>query len=107
MPESRARASVRCSLQFTIPYRKMRVHSSHRLQQGGYSGLSKSRRKFLQSLCRSALVLSFSDVLSLVHPLPILGQETPAANAGGDPGVNFIAVARSEDHTSKLQPLRH
>src|ERR1035441_5860378 len=72
----------------------MRVRSSHGFQQGGYLHLSQSRRKFLTSLCRSALVLSFSDVLSLVRPLPIFGQEAPAANAGTDLGVNFIDVAK-------------
>ena len=55
--------------------------------------LSQSRRKFLKSLCRSALVLTFSDVLSLARPLPILGQEA-AASADTDLGVTFIDVAK-------------
>ena len=55
--------------------------------------MSQSRRKFLKSLCRSALVLTFSDVLSLARPLPILGQEA-AASADTDLGVTFIDVAK-------------
>src|SRR5664279_2797031 len=79
----------------------MRVRSLHGLQQGGYFRLSKSRRRFLESLCRSALVLSFSDVLSLVQPLPVFGQETPAANSGGDLGVAFIDVAKEAGLNAK------
>src|SRR6516225_969806 len=54
-----------------------------------------SRRKFLKSLCRSALVLSFSDVLSLVPPLPIFGQQTSAAaKSETDLGVTFVDTAK-------------
>ena len=57
--------------------------------------MSQSRRKFLTSLCRSALVLSFSEVLSLARPLPALGQEAPAtAKPDSDLGVTFIDVAK-------------
>src|SRR6516225_6824641 len=55
--------------------------------------LSQSRRKFLKSLSRSALVLTFSDVLSLARPLPIFAQET-APSATNDLGVTFVDVAK-------------
>ena len=72
----------------------MKAHFFHGFQQGGYFRLSQSRRKFLESLCRSALVLSFTDVLSLVRPFPIFGQEAPpSANPSTDLGVTFIDTA--------------
>ena len=59
--------------------------------------MSQSRRKFLRSLCRSAVVLSFSDVLSLARPL--LGQSmqattAPPAGSGSALGVTFTDVGR-------------
>jgi hypothetical protein len=54
--------------------------------------LAPSRRKFLQSLSRSALVLAFSDVLSLARPVPAFGQEQ--APATSDLGVTFVDVAK-------------
>ena len=64
--------------------------------------MAQSRRKFLRSLCRSALVLSFSDVLSLARSLPVFAQEsaaTPAANS--DLGVTFIDVAKEAGLNAK------
>ena len=56
--------------------------------------LSPSRRQFLRSLCRTAVVLPFADVLSLAIPLPrpFGGQNPAAAEALG---VEFIDVAKS------------
>ena len=48
-----------------------------------------SRRKFLQSLCRTALVLPFADVLSLAQA-PV--SPKPAASA--DLGVSFVNIAK-------------
>ena len=80
----------------------MKAHFLHGSQQGGYFRLSQSRRKFLTSLCRSALVLSFSDVLSLVRPLPIFGQEAQSpASPAGDLGVTFIDVAKEAGLNAK------
>ena len=55
--------------------------------------LAPSRRKFLQSLSRSALVLAFSDVLSLARTRPIFAQETVPASGNGL-GVTFTNVAK-------------
>jgi hypothetical protein len=78
--------------------------------------LPQSRRKFLKSLCRSALVLSFSDVLSLARPLPMFGmgrgagspligkgegQEAAAATATNDIGTTFIDVAKEAGLNAK------
>jgi hypothetical protein len=63
--------------------------------------LSQSRRKFLGSLCRSALVLTLSDVLSLVRPLPIFGQEPASPNSQTDLGVTFVDVAKEAGLNAK------
>jgi enediyne biosynthesis protein E4 len=55
-----------------------------------------SRRKFLESLCRTALVLPFADVLSLAQaPSP---QKSPLPT---DLGVTFINVAREAGLNAK------
>ena len=45
-------------------------------------------------------MLSFSDVLSLARPLPLIGQEAPA-NAESDLGVTFIDVAKEAGLNAK------
>jgi hypothetical protein len=84
--------------------------------------LSSSRRVFLKSLSRSALVLSFEGVLALVRPKSLLGSvrqqnvQSPnvspskvnPANVGptkkeqpGDLGISFIDVARESGLNAK------
>src|SRR5215470_12290485 len=76
----------------------------------GTTVLFPSRRSFLRSLSRSALVLSFENVIALARPLfgrPRLAvtQQTPAPSPTsvptptpsakpGDLGVSFINVAK-------------
>jgi hypothetical protein len=70
--------------------------------------LFPSRRVFLKSLSRSALVLSLESVLSLVRPLrshakssvqqsPAKADETPSA----DLGISFLNVARESGLNAK------
>jgi hypothetical protein len=59
--------------------------------------LSSSRREFLKSLSRTALVLPLEGVLGLARPLPPRSlsrsiQQTPSATA--DLGVSFVNVAK-------------
>jgi hypothetical protein len=72
--------------------------------------LASSRRTFLQSLCRSALVLPLEQLLGVVlpaagrgwsqrEPRPAEIQETKGP--GKDLGVNFVDVAREAGLTSK------
>ena len=57
--------------------------------------LSSSRRSFLKSLSRSALVLSLSDVLSLVRPGPRLFAQTQNPTTANDAiGATFTDVGR-------------
>jgi len=60
--------------------------------------LSSSRRAFLQSLSRSALVLSLEGVLSLAFPRRLRAFLPPSEEASqkkpGDLGVSFVDVAR-------------
>jgi hypothetical protein len=71
--------------------------------------LSSSRRRFLKSLSRSALVLPFENILSLSWPLKVLpvlqgaGAKPPAqAPAPSAPlGVNFVNVAKEAGLSSK------
>src|ERR1700722_5782199 len=78
--------------------------TTERPSAGRYHSLFSSRRSFLRSLSRSALVLSFENVLSLARPLfgraklPAATQ-APAGGAAssaksGDLGVSFINVAK-------------
>ena len=52
------------------------------------------------SLCRSALVLPFADVLALARPLPIFGPD-PKSEAPRDIGVTFADVARESGLNAK------
>ena len=65
--------------------------------------LSQSRRKFLTSLGRSALVLPFTDVLALARPVsaPEQTQPEPKADAAKDIGVTFVDVARESGLNAK------
>jgi enediyne biosynthesis protein E4 len=57
-----------------------------------------SRRSFLKSLSRSALVLAFDDVLSAAMPLQ---TARPAANPTSAPGVSFVNIAREAGLNAK------
>jgi enediyne biosynthesis protein E4 len=69
--------------------------------------LSSSRRAFLKSLSRSALVLPLEGVLALARP--IRSNQTPASSANSNPyppppaeiGVSFINVARESGLNAK------
>src|SRR5678815_5738390 len=56
------------------------------------------RRAFLQSLSRSALVLSLADVFTLANPSWLRAfrktEEKPSSKPDGDLGVNFLNVAK-------------
>jgi enediyne biosynthesis protein E4 len=72
--------------------------------------LSSSRRRFLKSLSRSALILPFENLLSLVWPLkePLLapGVGAKAAAQATPPaaslGVNFVNVAKEAGLNTKI-----
>lgn len=72
--------------------------------------MAASRRKFLQSLCRSALVLPLEQILGIgltkltAKPLPLgeaRGGSLPANAPGSDLGVSFVDVARESGLTTK------
>ena len=67
--------------------------------------MSSSRRVFLKSLSRSALVLSLENVLSLARPPWLRAQQKdPAQTAPApapDPGVSFINIARESGLNAK------
>ncbi|MGE5110927.1 MAG: CRTAC1 family protein [Acidobacteriaceae bacterium] len=56
--------------------------------------MASSRRKFLKSLCRTALVLPFADVLSLAIPLPFQSSAAGKTGESSDLGVSFINTAK-------------
>jgi hypothetical protein len=72
--------------------------------------LSSSRRRFLKSLSRSALVLPFENILSLARPLRVpsflqdAGAKAPApAPPPSTPlGVNFVNVAKEAGLNTKM-----
>jgi len=64
--------------------------------------LSSSRRTFLQSLSRSALVLSLSDVLGLAGPVPHLWAEAQTPSKAHDSlGATFVDVGRAAGLNAK------
>jgi hypothetical protein len=72
--------------------------------------LSSSRRRFLKSLSRSALILPFENLLSLVWPLkepllaPGVGAKAAAQATPADAplGVNFVNVAKEAGLNTKM-----
>jgi enediyne biosynthesis protein E4 len=72
--------------------------------------LSSSRRSFLKSLSRSALVLPFANILSLARPLrvpPFLQDAgakppAPAPPPSAPLGVNFVNVAKEAGLNTKM-----
>src|ERR1700756_3362700 len=69
-----------------------------RPSEPGSNLLSSSRRVFLRSLSRSALVLSLESVLALARPRWLSGNPrqnaNPAKQQGADLGISFLNVAR-------------
>jgi enediyne biosynthesis protein E4 len=67
--------------------------------------LSSSRRAFLSSLSRSALVLSLENVLGLARPQWLLGSPRQNANPpkeqSADLGISFLNVARESGLNAK------
>src|SRR6185369_1920767 len=79
------------------PYKKRGANSS--TIAAGKDALHSSRRGFLQSLSRTALVLSLEGVLELARPawLHAFPQAEPKKTPGqseGDLGVSFLEVGR-------------
>ena len=72
--------------------------------------MSSSRRRFLKSLSRSALVLPFENILSLARPLrvPSFLQDAGAKSPAPAPppsaplGVNFVNVAKEAGLNTKM-----
>jgi len=61
-----------------------------------------SRRNFLKSLCRTAVVLPFADVLSLAMTNPFQAPAHPAkTSSAADLGVSFIDVAHDAGLNAK------
>jgi hypothetical protein len=94
------------------PYYKRKCGTLARASSGkGSFLLASTRRKFLRSLCRSALVLPFERVLALARPVPAprasahpfvaesLGN--PAASPAPDLGVTFVNVGRESGLNAK------
>jgi hypothetical protein len=67
--------------------------------------LSSSRRAFLSSLSRSALVLSLENVLALARPRWLSGNPRQNANPpkeqSADLGISFLNVAREAGLNAK------
>jgi hypothetical protein len=109
-----ARVFAQCTLWALAKANRRRYKGKHQgFQQKskeGASSLAPSRRRFLQSLCRSALVLPLEQVLGAVLPTAARGwsqQEPGPVEAQGvkapgkDLGVNFVDVAHRAGLTSK------
>ncbi len=66
--------------------------------------MPSSRRVFLQSLSRSALVLPLEGVLNLARPRRLEARSThpfPSPQPNADPGVSFLNVARESGLNAK------
>jgi len=72
----------------------------------GTTLLSSSRRSFLQSLSRSALVLSLESVLAMARPRRLfaaspLASQVAAPKPGNDLGLSFVNVAKESGLNAK------
>jgi hypothetical protein len=76
-----------------------------RPSEPGSNLLSSSRRAFLSSLSRSALVLSLENVLALARPRWLSGNPRQNANPpkeqSADLGISFLNVAREAGLNAK------
>jgi enediyne biosynthesis protein E4 len=64
--------------------------------------LSSSRRTFLRSLSRSALVLSVTDILGLARPgLPVTAEAQTATKSNNSIGATFVDVGRAAGLNTK------
>src|SRR5947199_2300742 len=81
---------------------KLGANSSTSQTREGTSSLFSSRRAFLQSLSRSALVLSLENVLALARPTRLQASlQASATPKTTDLGVSFINVARESGLNAK------
>ena len=94
----------RLNLQSSNALNRVGANSSTSQLREGTALLSSSRRTFLQSLSKSALVLSLDNVLALARPLRLrlgfFAAEQPAKPATGL-GLSFIDVARESGLNAK------
>src|SRR5437870_8977303 len=82
---------------------KVGANSSTSQSREGTSSLFSSRRAFLQSLSRSALVLSPENVLALARPTRLHASlQASATPKNADPGVSFLNVARASGLTANV-----
>src|SRR5206468_2399097 len=81
---------------------KVGANSSTSQTREGTRSLFSSRRAFLQSLSRSALVLSLENVLALARPTRLHASlQASATSKTTDLGVRFINVARESGLNAK------
>src|SRR6058998_2738929 len=81
---------------------KVGANSSTSQTREGTSLLFSSRRSFLQSLSRSAFVLSLENILALARPTRLHASlQASATPKNADLGVSFINVARGSGLNAK------
>src|SRR5437667_12909301 len=84
------------------PPHKVIAYSSTSQTRECTSSLFSSRLSFLQSLSRSALVLSLENVLALARPTRLHASlQASATSKTADLGVTFINVARESGLNAK------
>ena len=92
------------NLQSSNALNRVGANSSTSQLREGTALLSSSRRTFLQSLSKSALVLSLDNVLALARPLraqALLSAAEEPAKAATGLGLSFINVARESGLNAK------
>src|SRR6185312_7039651 len=92
------------NLQSSNALNRVGANSSTSQLREGTALLSSSRRTFLQSLSKSALVLSLDNVLALARPLraqALLSAAEEPAKAATGLGLSFIDVARESGLNAK------
>ena len=92
------------NLQSSDALNRVRANSSTSRLREGTTLLSSSRRRFLQSLSKSALVLSLDSVLALARPLRPRRCSPRRKNRQSPPaglGLSFIDVAREAGLNAK------